>query len=368
MKQRHWGVLISFVLSVVLPILVVGYYLWAVADGRYGSTTGFTVRQEEGHSSSELLSGLAQFTGSSNAPDADVLYEFIRSQKMVRRVDERLDLRGHYSAHWRSDPVFALWPDATIEDLLWYWGRMVRVSYDAGTGLTQLEVTAYSPEMAQRIGQEIVAESQRLVNALNEAARRDAIRYAELDLHQAQKQLREAREALIRFRTRTQIVDLEADIQARMAVVNRLQQQLAEELLAFDELKKVIGDNDPRLTQALRRIEVIRERITEERRALATTEVLSTGEDYPTLIAEFEGLTVDREYAEEAYRTALSARNAARDSADRQTRYLATYIAPTLAEKAEYPERGVLFGLSVLFLVLAWGIAVLVYYSIRDRN
>lgn len=367
MKRRHWGVLISFAAMVLLPLFLTAVYLWGVADDRYGSVTGFTVRQEEGKSSSDILSGLTQLAGGTSSPDSDVLYEFIRSQNIVRRVDDRLDLRSHYAARWYGDPVFALWPDATVEDLLWYWKRIVRVSYDRGTGLTQFEVLAYDPQMAQAIAQAIVDESQRMVNALNEAARNDAIRYAEAELEQAQDRVRETREALTEFRTRTQIVDLESDIQARMGVMTTLQQQLASELVAFDELSRTTRSDDPRLTQALRRIEVIRERIAEERRNFATTDVSGTDEDYPTLISEFEGLTVEREFAEEAYRAALAARDSARANADRQSRYLATYVAPTLAEASEYPQRFVLFGLTALFLVLSWGIAVLVYYSIRDR-
>ena len=368
MRRRHWGVLVSFVALVAVPLLLVMIYLWLVAEDRYSSTTGFSIRQEEGQASSELLSGLAQFTGGSTALDGNILYEFIRSENIVRRIDEELGLREYFSRYWTSDPVFALWPDATIEDLQAYWGRAVRVSYDEGSGLTQLEVRAFDPEMAQKIAQAIVDESQKAVNALNDAARSDALRYATIELEEAQQKLREAREALTKFRTRTQIVDLEADIQGRMGVMNNLQQQLAQELVAFDELQSTTQSDDPRQSQALRRIQVIRERIVEERRNFATTEVAGTGEDYPTLISEFEGLMVDREFAEQVYRAAMATRDAAYANAERQTRYLATYIRPTLAESSEYPQRFVLFGLSALFLVLSWGIGVLIYYSIRDRD
>ena len=133
-------------------------------------------------------------------------------------------------------------------------------------------------------------------------------------------------------------------------------------------MQSTTQSDDPRQSQALRRIQVIRERIVEERRNFATTEVAGTGEDYPTLISEFEGLMVDREFAEQVYRAAMATRDAAYANAERQTRYLATYIRPTLAESSEYPQRFVLFGLSALFLVLSWGIGVLIYYSIRDRD
>ena len=53
--------------------------------------------------------------------------------------------------------------------------------------------------------------------------------------------------------------------------------------------------------------------------------------------------------------------------ARRQSRYLAAHVQPTLAQKAEYPERGWIIGLVAVFSLLSWGIVSLVYYSLRDR-
>lgn len=368
MRRRHWGVLFSFIMFVLLPLALFAAYLWIIADDRYSSTVGFTVRQEEGTSGTDLLGNLANLTGGGGgSKEGDVLYEFIRSQKIVSEIDQSLGLREYFSSHWSSDPVFALKPDATIEDLHDYWGRTVRVSYDQGTGLTELRVITFDPDMAQAIAEEIVSESQAMVNGLNEQAREDAIRYANVELEQTQERLKAARSALVEFRTRTQIVDLQADIQARMGVVSNLQQRLALELVAFDELSAVTNEEDPRYAQTLRRIRVIRERIVEERSTFANTEVLSTGEDYPTLISEFEGLTVGREFAEAAYRAALTTRDSALANATRQSQYLVTYIAPTLAESAGFPQRFLMLSLAALFACLLWGISVMVYYSVRDK-
>ena len=368
MRPRHWGVLASFIALVILPLFVVAIYLWAVADDRYGSTTGFSVRQSDDQSSSSILGGLAQFAGGSSSSDTDVLYEFIRSQNLALAIDKKLHLRQYFSSYWKSDPVFALKPNATAEDLHDYWDRVVRVTYGQGNNLLQVDVHTFTPEMAQKIAQEIVSESTKMVNGLNDVAREDAIRYADADLKKALSQLREAREKLTEFRTRTQIVDLQADIQGRMGVTNNLQQQLAQELVALDQTLASTSADDPRVTQAKRRIQAIRDRIATERKNLATTVVPGTGKDYPALMSEFEGLTVDQQFAEQVYRAALTARDAAYDNAQRQTRYLATYIKPTLADSPEYPQRGLIFGLAALFLLLGWGIMVLIYYSIRDRG
>ena len=152
--------------------------------------------------------------------------------------------------------------------------------------------------------------------------------------------------------------------------MNNLQQQLAEALIDHDLLLETASGDDPRLVQAQRRIDTIRERIRLERQAFATGDIDSgaVGEDYPKLLAEYEGLIVDREFAEQTYRAALTAVDLARANAQRQSRYLATYIEPTLPESSEYPLRITLAGLAGLFLLLTWAILVLVYYSIRDRR
>lgn len=368
MRRRHRRLVLSFFVLVLMPLAAAIFYLWFVAQDQYASTTGFTVRREEGGSSADLLGNLSQFAGGGGTRDSDVLYEFIQSQGIVQAIDERLDLRSLYSTHWPADPLFALWPDSSIEDLLWYWQRMVRISYDQSTGLIELRVLAFEPEVAQVIGEEIVAESQAMINALNAAARDDLMRYAEADLDNAVARLKAAREAMTLFRTRTQIVDPNADLQGQMGVVNFLQQQLAEALIELDDVSETTTRTDPRVVNLTRRIAAIRTRIAQERESFANQSVAGVEEDYPTLMSEYEGLVVDREYAERAYTAALTSLDVARNNIARQSRYLAAYVQPTLPQTPEYPQRFVLSLLAGLFLVLAWSIMALVYYSLRDRR
>ncbi|WP_158971838.1 sugar transporter [Chachezhania sediminis] len=392
MRRRHWGLVLSFVLMVLLPFAGVAAYMWTLAEDQYSSVTGFTVRQEEGSSSADLLSPILSISGSTAAKDGDILYEFIQSQEMVQTINDRIDLRAHYSKNWPADwtwtpwtlpPAgqswfsrfdgdwaFGLWPDASIEDLVWYWGRIVGVSYDGSTGLIEVEVKAFDPDTARAIGREIVSESQDMINALSAQAREDATRYARAELDEAVARLKDAREALTQFRTRTRIVDPAADLQGRMGVMNNLQQKLADALVEYDLLRGAVPDGDPRVKQALSLIDVIRERIAAERQSFATdiTDTGAIGEDYPTLIAEYESLTVDREFAEETYRAALANLDAARADAARQSRYLATYIPPSLPQTAEYPRRWQITGLAALFLLLVWAIGAMIFYSIRDRG
>lgn len=367
LKGRHFGLLLSFLLLVLAPAGASAVYLYAVAKDQYASRVGFSVRREEVSSAIEILGGITNLSGSSTT-DTDVLFEYIRSQPMVRRVDERLDLRAIYTLP--EDPVFALAPGATIEDLTDYWGRMVKVFYDSASGLIELRVQAFTPEDAQAVAQAVFEESSALINTLSNIAREDATRYSKEELDRAVERLVEARQALTEFRARTQIVDPQADIQGRMSLLATLEGQLVEALIDLDLLRDTTRETDPRVQQAERRVAVIEGRIATERArfGMADSGAGEPDDAYATLVAEFERLQVDREFAEQAYLSALGAYDVALAEARRQSRYLAAYIEPTRAESAEYPQREAILALVAVFALIGWSILALVYYSIRDRR
>ena len=366
-KKRHLGLIVAFFLLVVTPLMLAAYYLFAIAEDQYTSTVGFSVRSEDVNSSLDLISGLSSLSGTSSS-DTDILYEFIQSQDLVQRIDEKLDLRSIYSKP-DFDPIFAFDETGSIEDLLDYWKRMVRIFYDSGTGLIELRVHAFDPQDAQMIAREIFAESSAMINELSAIAREDATRYAGEELEKAVERLKVARQALTGFRSETQLVDPSADIQGQMGLLNSLEAQLAEAIIEMNLLRETTRAADPRIEQSERRIAVIEQLIEKERTKFGVgAGAASGGQDYSTLVGEYERLVVDREFAENAYVSALSAFDAAQAEARRQSRYLAAYTRPTLAESSGYPQRWLLTLLTSVFALLTWAIVVLIYYSVRDRR
>lgn len=369
MRKRHYRLIMSFVLIVLLPAAATGWYLYERAADQYASTLGFTVRSEDVSSAVDILGGLgSSLGGGAGAQDSDILYEFMRSQQLVQNIDAKLDLRTIYSKHRDTDWLLSFDPDGTIEDLTRYWQRMVRISYDAGSGLMEIRVLAFTPQDAKAIAQEILAENSAIINELSAIARSDAMRYATEDLNLSVERLKQARETLTKFRLANQIVDPNADIQAQMGLLTTLQSQQAEALIDFDLLSDVAREGDPRLEQAQRRIDVIETRISAEREKFGVGGAGPGGVEFATIIADFERLTVEREFAEAAYAASQSARDASVAEANRQSRYLATYIQPTEAQKSEYPQRLILIVVMALFSFLSWSILCLVYYSLRDRR
>jgi capsular polysaccharide transport system permease protein len=364
-RPRHRLLAASFALIVLLPILIAAAYLWGKAADQYASTVGFSVRREEGGAPLDMLGGLASISQSGSS-DSDILYEYLRSQKLVADMDAKLNLRSIWSDPV-SDPVFAFDSTGSIEDLLDYWQRMVRTSYDGATGLIEVRVLAFDPDNATVIAQNILDESARMINDLSTAAREDAVRYAREDLSVAQDRLRTAREAITAFRVKNQIVDPTTDFQTQAGLVSRLENELAQAQIEIDLLADAPA-GDPRLVQAKRRLEVIETRIAAERRKVGEDSALSTGKDYAALASEYERLAVDREFAEQAYVAALATYDAARAESQRTSRYLAAHVMPTKAEVSRFPERLWILGLLALGLILLWSITALVAYSLKDRR
>jgi len=351
---------------VVLPSALAAVYLWTRAADQYVSRVGFAVRTEETSSPLDFLSGLTSFSGSSST-DTDILFEFLQSQKLVSDLDSELDLRGIWSKP-ENDPVFSFDTQGTIEDLTEYWDRMVKLSYGAGSGLIEVEVRAFEPGDATNLTTSLLERSSIMINNLSAIAREDAIKYAREELDSSLDRLKNARAVVTQFRNENQIIDPELDIQSQSGLLAKLQEQQAQTLIDIDLLNATSRQNDPRLLQEERRLEMIEARIDDQRAKFGIGGGQAGNTAYAEIVGDFERLVVDREFAEKSYVTALAAYDGALAESRRKNRYLAAYMEPTRAERAEHPERLTILGLFSLFLFLIWSVLVLVGYSLKDRR
>ncbi len=361
-EKRHFGLALSFVLLVILPTFLAGFYLYTRAADQYASYVGFSVRSETSATPTDVLGGLGSLVGTSSTTDTDILYKFIQSRDLVERVNAKLDLQAIWSKA-PGDPIFSYRGGTALEDLAEEWERKVRIYYD--NGMIDLRILAFDAQDAQDIATAILDEGSTLINELNDIAREDALRYARSELDRAQDLLKTASQNITEFRNRYQLVDPTADVQSQIGVVTSLQQQLAEQLVSLGMLQSNAQANDPRISQTDLRIKIIRDQIEAERQKFSSD---SDDVALSDVVGQYETLAVDRQFAETTYTAALAAFESARAEAVRQSRYIASYIRPTLAQEAEFPQRSQLLLIIAGFLAVAWVIGSLVFYSLRDRR
>ena len=365
LRARYVYILLSFIVFVAAPTFLVTHYLFNYAKDQYASTFAFSVRSAESKTPMDLLGGLSAL-GSISSSDTDILNEYLNSQSLVRELDKELNLGEIYSKYYEEDPWFSYEPEGTIEDLVHYWDTVSKVYYDKGGGFIEVRVTAFDPDTAKLITDTVLELCTYKINYLNQVTRADRLKYAKLELQNAEIRLKNARTSLTQYRSVNQLSDPRAEIEIVASVIGGLEKQLSDLLVELKLLDQTVAKDDPRIFELQQQIEIIKSRIEAEREKFSMDKSLNTS--FSKIVGEFEGLIVDKEYAEQAYLAAQANYDSALSNADRQTRYLATYVDPTLADKSEYPRRFLISGLVLFFSFFIWSSITLVFYAIKDRR
>ena len=371
-RPAHRLATAGFVLGVLLPVALTALYLWGAAVERYASRAAFAIRASDATAPLEIFGAVTRLGSSSTASDGQVLTDFILSQQIVREVGADLDLARIWGDI--DDPVFALPPDEPIEEVHDHWHRMTDIALDPATGILTLEVRAFAPADAQALAEAILAAGAKLVNALSEEARADAVGYAAEDLAKAETRLRAIRLRLRTFRDREQEVDPTENARAALGLVAALEEDRARARVRLDQLSGQLVEGAPQIRALRRRIETLDTRIAAERARLGSGAGpgANLGADAPRdlsdVVGDYEELLVDLEFAQQAYTLAMGAYEQAQAEARRRHRDLAVHVRPTLSEEAEYPDRPVWLAATALTCLALWAIAALVAANLRERG
>jgi len=358
----------SFILAVLLPtLLAAAYYLFVAAD-RYAAGAGFSVRGMDGGGigGGDLLgsfTGLAS-NGSTNS-DSYIILNFLKSRDLVEKVEVQLPFREIYSSP-RADFLTRMDPDLSIEHVVDYWSNRMRTTFDSTSGILTFEVEAFTAQDAERVAQSVLEETKALVNDLSSQARRDAVAYAESEVERAEARLRLALSALRTFRETERSIDPAAVATMQMELIGNLEMQRSGVNARIAAIQGEVDQDSPSMRSLQRQEEALQQQIQRLRSGIAVNQ---DGKEtaLTSQLAAYETLEVERNFAQQAYASALGSLEQARVEADRQQRYLAVYSKPSQPQYPIYPERVLntflIFGGAAVF----WGIGMLIVASVRDH-
>lgn len=368
---RHRMIAMAFFAMVAIPTALTTFYMAFIANDQYHSSASFSVRSIQTSSGADILGMFTQSAAGSTASDSFVLLDYIVSQRMVEALERNFDLSKIYGRH-DADFFYTLSSNEPIEDKLKYWRSMVDVNYDNASGIINLRVRAFEPETAEQLAAFIVAQSEELVNDLSKKAREAVLVTSQNEVKLAEQRLSQMRNALRKFRGDSQEVSPEEGAKLASQIVASLEQQLVQLNTDLSTARTQMDSDSPRIRVLVSKIASIEKQLEVERQRFGKgdekTGRLQNDGDVASRIYQYETLETEREFAERAYTTALAGLEKARIDASAQQRYLAVFINPTVSELAQYPTRLTNILLVVLGGLFAWGVAVLVYYNIRDRN
>jgi len=366
-RLRRRIIAAAFVLLVAVPSLIVAAYYALFATDQYAAETRFAVRSATTTQAPNDLLGLISVTPAATVADAYVLIDFIRSRPLLDRLIPEIDYKAMFSRP-EADRWARLDPALPMEEVVLYWRRMVSIGFDTTSQIMTLQTRAFTPGDALTLANAILGASERLINDLSARARADAVRMAEQELAQTEARLRIARLAVRTFREERQEIDPRKKGEARQQIIETLQGELTNARARLQTMRQQLAANAPTVVYQTSVITALEKQIEEERNRAATSPHTNAGE--PTiggLIADYEALTIDREFAEKAYLSALGSLERVRFDAARQQRYLATIVAPSLPEHPLYPRSFINTLIVLIGLFCVWGLAVLIGLAVRDH-
>ena len=363
-RPRRSRLLLSACLCVLLPAVLATLYYGVIAADQYVAEARFAVRGSEA-ATTDVLGALTGIPGNGvSMSDALIVRDFVHSRDAVELLDRRLGLREIF-AREEADWLAALDPAAPVEDVVEYWRRRVEVGHETTSGITTLRVQAFRPGDAVAIAGAILEEGEALVNRLSDRARRDAVAFAVDELERAEARLIAARTEITRFRDDRRALDPARSAEARLGILSGLEADLANTEAELLALRAYMQPTAPAVVSLENRISALRSQAATERAKLAGEE--GNPEVLSGLVADYERLAGEREFAEKAYVSALASLEAARAEAARKHRYLATFVQPHLPEDATRPRR--LVGILTVFFgaLVAWGIGALGVAAVKDH-
>lgn len=369
LKLRHLVIAGSFALIVALPTALASIYMFFIAADQYHSSAAFAVRSIDGKASGDILGMFTQSTGgSTTGADSYMLLDYVENERMIEAVEKTVNLDAAFARHG-ADFYFSMTARLPIEERLEYWKKMVHVDFDHTSSILNLTVKAFDPQSAKQIASVIIGESERLINDLSLKARNGVLKASQDEVALAEGRLSAARNALRNFRDVSQEADPVEAAKLAGQLVASLEQQLTQLQTDLTTARTRMAADSPRIRVITTRIDSLEKQLAQEKQRFGSgTAGGAGGGDVASRILQYEELETEREFAEKAYTGALASLEKARIDANNQQRYLATFIQPTLSEEPQYPSRLMMSALVFLGSLFAWGVCVMGYYNIRDRN
>ena len=350
---------------IIVPVVMALCYFLFFASPMYISQATFAIRSSETGAvaaGSDVASLFLKSSSTSN--DIYILEDYIKSLDLVNRIDNKLNFIKHYSDK-KNDIISRLWNNPTQDELIKYWNRVVTPELDPDTGIINLKVRAYTPEMAQKLNQAILSSSESLVNAMNERARKDAVALAKEEVRHAEERVRNAQSAMREFRDAHTLLDPKMTAEGLQGVVTSLEAEATTLRTQISEARSYMKADAPLIKSLTQRLAAVEKQLGEEKLRVAGQS--TTQGNLNAIAAAHEDLPIEAEFAQKQLVSAMSSLEQARIQQMAQSRYVVAYQQPTLPDESLYP-RPFLFTLYVLMgLLLFLGIASLVWASIREH-
>lgn len=347
----------------ILAALTTTYWLIFASD-RYVSEANVIIRKTDSVGSPSFdLGMLVSGVASADRANQLLLRDYLLSVDMLKKLDESLNLRAHYSSS-EHDWVSRMWfQDASMEWFHRHYLSRVKVEFDEFSGVLRMQVQAYEPEMAQAITQQLVQEGERYMNVLGHEMAQVQVNFLVTQVDQAQERFQKASQDLMNYQNKAGLLSPQATAESINAIIATLEGQRAQLQTQLASLPKSLDRDHPNIQMLKQSLRAVDAQIKAEKLKLATP----SGGTLNKYVEEFYRLEMNVQFTQEIYKSSLSALEKGRIDATRMLEKVSVLQSATLPEYPMEPRRLYNTLVTLLLALILAGILKLLKSIVLDH-
>lgn len=350
-------------LILVLAVLAAAYWMVFASD-RYVSEANVIIRKTDSVGAPSFDLGML-VSGVATADRANqlLLRDYLLSVDMLKKLDQTLGLRSHYSSS-EYDVISRMWfQDASMEWFHRHYLSRVKVEFDEFSGVLRIQVQAYEPEMAQAITKQLVQEGERYMNLLGHEMAQVQVDFLVTQVDQAQERFQKASQDLLNYQNKAGLLSPQATAESINAIVAALEGQRAQLQTQLASLPKSLDRDHPNILMLKQSLKAVDEQIKQEKLKLATP----SGGTLNAYVEEFYRLDMNVKFTQELYKSSLTALEKGRIDAARMLEKVSVLQSATLPEYPMEPRRLYNTLVTLLVALMLAGILKLLKSIVQDH-
>jgi capsular polysaccharide transport system permease protein len=228
----------------------------------------------------------------------------------------------------------------------------------------RIKAQAYTPAMAQAITSTLLEEGERFMNDITHRLARDQVAFLEKQVGEMSERVLKSRLALVDFQNEKGFLSPQAAAEALTSIVARLEGELSQLKASRATMLGYLSPTAPDVAQINLQISSVENQLRAEKGRLTSPK----GGTLNRTVEEYQRLEMVAMFAQDVYKTALTALERGRIEAIRNLKKVSIIQSPTLPQYPLEPRRMyniIVFALSVLVLA---GIVQLLAAIIRDHQ
>ncbi|SIQ59037.1 ABC-2 type transport system permease protein/capsular polysaccharide transport system permease protein [Rhizobium sp. RU20A] len=329
-KASRWIPSKSLSIFVLLPVLVAGIYNFVIATPRYTSEVSFIVRENKANTGVAALIGEGGLTRSDEASYAVVTY--LESRDAVKFLDSDGMLSSIFSgASIDFGSRFPSWINgSSFDEFYKHFQHYYDVEYSSTTGIVSLETQGFTPIDAQKIASRLLEGAEKLVNALGDTAKADAIRLARQNVADAQTKLALIQKEITDFRNDSRLLTPDVEMKMNSEIITGLMSELSTADAQLSQLLQGSPDN-PRVKELQLRRDALRDQLDQFRARLSGSDNSLTQK-----MEAYSEIFLRKQIAEKVLVNAFATLGKAELDAAKKQLYIDEVVTPGVSDVSEH--------------------------------